>query len=180
MPSASELIDRGWEARRKGRLQEAHSDLAQAVRACRDDAAEPSELVRALKALAHVERDLGRDEEGRALYEEAEALDRGRQDVLSLAHTVRHLGDVHRDAGRTRDAERCYLEALSLYEASLDAPVLDVANALRPLAILRESQDRIEESRELWARARALYAEAGIDAGVRECDAHLSDVERSD
>lgn len=177
MPSASELIDRGWEARRKGRLQEAHRDLSEAVRACRDDVPEPSELVRALKALAHVERDLGRGEEGRALYEEAEALDRGRQDVLSLAHTVRHLGDVHRDAGRIRDAERCYLEALSLYEARLDAPALDVANALRPLAILRESQDRTEESRELWARARTLYAEAGVDAGVEECDAHLSDQE---
>lgn len=176
MPSVSELIDRGWAARRKGRLEDAHRDLDEAVRACRD-AAEPSELVRALKALAHVERDLDRDEEGRALYEEAEALDRGRQDVLSLAHTVRHLGDVHRDAGRTRDAERCYLEALSLYDSRLDAPVLDVANAVRPLAILRESQDRTEEARELWERARTGYAEAGIDAGVRECDARLSNLE---
>lgn len=179
MPTAKELIDRAWAARRKGRLEDAHRDLDEAVRTCRD-ASEPSELVRALKALAHVERDLGRNDEGRALYEEAERLDRERQDILSLAHTVRHLGDVHRDAGRVRDAERCYLEALSLYDSRLDAPILDVANAVRPLAILRELQGRLEEAGELWERARDLYAEARIGAGVEECDARLRSLEGRD
>ncbi len=55
---------------------------------------------------------------------------------LRLAHTIRHLGDVYNDDGNRRAAEPCYREALEIYRAHPDAPRLDLANAIRSLAVL--------------------------------------------
>ena len=43
------------------------------------------------------------------------------------------------------------------------------ANALRPMAIRKEAQGRLGEARALWNHARAVYREAGIEAGMAEC-----------
>jgi tetratricopeptide (TPR) repeat protein len=115
----------------------------------------------------------GTPEEARASYEEAVAACRREGDDLRLAHTVRHLGDVHQDAGRLGPAEGCYEEALSIYRRRQDAWALDLANALRPMALLRETQGRTEEAVALWTEAESLYASLDVKAGVAECAAHL-------
>ena len=84
----------------------------------------------------------GRLDDALHLYEEAVALCRLDNDPLQLAHTVRHLGDVHHDAGRLDRAEHCYREALAWYRAHPNTPPLDLANTLRPLAILEERLGR--------------------------------------
>ena len=94
------------------------------------------DLIQALRALREVERRLGRDDEALQLYEEAVAICRAEADPLLLAHTIRHLGQLHHEAARMEDAERCFREALDIYRGQENPPPLDVANAIRPLAIL--------------------------------------------
>jgi len=88
-----------------------------------------------------------------------------------LAHAIRHLADIHRDLGDTPSAESCYREALSLYRDLPDVGPVDLANAIRPLALLLESQGKSGEARSLFEEARGLYATGGVQAGVAECEA---------
>ncbi len=115
--AASELMNAAQCARTEHRLADAHRDLVAAVRLCRQSG-ERGNLVRALKALGQIERDLGRGDAARPLYEEAVTICRQQGDPLMLAHTIRHLGDIHRNAKRLAEAELCYDEALGLYRAT--------------------------------------------------------------
>ena len=158
-------------------MAEAHSDLVEAVRLCRQPGKQ-SELVKALKALGQIERDLGRGEAARPLYEEAVAICRDASDPLTLAHTLRHLGDIHRDAGRAALAEPYYNEALALYRGHDRTPSLDLANTIRPLAILKDNAGQIEEARLLWEEARDLYTAVNVPEGVAESSARLARLSR--
>jgi tetratricopeptide (TPR) repeat protein len=173
MNRAEDLIETAWQARREGRHPDAEHGLLQAITVSRE-AGLRMELIRALKALAHVVRDRGQHERALPLYEEAVALSREEGNALLLAHTVRHLGDLHREAGRLTDAAPCYQEALSLYRATSAAPALDFANALRPAAILKEAEGDVKAARQLWSDARLLYEAAGVRPAVEECDRRLS------
>ena len=82
--------------------------------------------------------------------------------------------NLHRKAERLTAAEDCYAEALALYGAHDAPPPLDHANALRPMAILKEELGQVDEARTLWRRARVLYGVASIKAGVDECTDHLA------
>jgi tetratricopeptide (TPR) repeat protein len=171
--SPRELVENARQARREGRYEDAERDLRQAISTSRE-AGLRADLIRALKALAHVVRDLGRTARALPLYEEAVRLSREEGDTLLLAHTVRHLGDLHREAARIADAERCYQEALSLYRAASKVRPLDLANALRPAAILEEMIGDVEAARQSWLEARRFYELAGAAEGVEECDRRLS------
>ena len=133
-----------------------------------------TELVAALGKLGHAEEDAGRDDAALACREEAVAVARRAGHPTPLAHAVRHLGDLHRKAGRLAAAEACYAEALALYGRQQEPPALDYANALRPMAILKESLGRAGEARILWRRARDLYGTVPVEAGVAECTERLS------
>jgi len=166
-------LQRARTARRERRLEDARRDAAEAVRLCRE-AGGRRELIEALKGLGQIERDLGHCETALPLYEEAAALCREESDSLLLAHTVRHVGDIHRELGRSDLAEPCYREALALYRAHAAAPTLDLANAVRPMAILEDEAGRVEEARRLWAEARDLYAAADVREGVAETSRRLA------
>ena len=127
-----------------------------------------------LHKLGHVEWDLGHCATARELYEEALSIARALGDPLTVAHEVRHLGDMHRDAGRVDDAEACYQEALSLYRHHEKPPALDFANAIHPLAILKEGAGLVEEARGLLEEARDLYDAAGVQVGVADCAKRLA------
>ena len=131
-------------------------------------------LVTALRRLGHVEHDAGRHDDAVGRYEEAVAVARKATDPMLLGHAVRHLADAHRSSGRLTEAEACYDEALALYAAADQPPPLDYANALRPMAILKEALGETEEARHLWQQARSLYATVPIAAGVAECEEHLA------
>lgn len=105
----------------------------------------------------------------RKCYEESVAILRQLEEPLFLAHTVRHLGDVYHEQGRSDLAENCYLEALSLYRKHQDRSPLDLANAIRSLAVLRW-----EQSRALWEEARDLYTTIDIEAGIKESTARIA------
>ena len=150
-----------------------HKDLVEAVRLARTSADKPV-LVKALKALGQIERDASHAQESLALYEEAVAVCRIIGDPLALAHTVRHVGDLYLSAGRPALAEPCFDEALALYRADDATAPLDLANAIRPYALLKEELGLAAEARALWRETRSLYAQVSIDVGVEECDAHLA------
>jgi len=170
------LIDHAWTARREDRHEVAERELRDAIDASRRSG-NHRQLISALGKLAHVLRDLGRDDEALPVSEEAVRVSRDAGDGLQLAHTVRHLGDLHRDATRFPEAARCYEEALSLYRAAASPDALDYANALRPAALLKLSQGQRSEARALFSEAQALYRKAGIDAGVEECARQLARLE---
>ena len=171
------LMRQADRARREHRPADAHRDWADAVALCRQ-AGVQRELVRALKGLGQIERDLGRGDAARPLYEEAVAICRDEGDPLALAHTVRHLGDIHQDAGRVELAEPCYHEALALYRSHKKPPSLDLANAIRPLAILKDAAGDVEEAKRLWEEARDLYAAVDVREGVAESAARLARLSR--
>ncbi len=170
---AIKLVRQADRARREHRLADAHRDLVEAVALCRQ-AGVQHDLVQALKGLGQIERDLGRGDTARPLYEEAVAICREEGDPLTLAHTVRHLGDIHQDAGRVELAAPCYHEALALYRSHERTSPLDLANAIRPLALLKDDAGEVEEARRLWEEARDLYAAVNVREGVAECSARLA------
>lgn len=124
------------------------------------------ELVEALKGIAQIERDLGRRADAVPSYEEAVSVCRELGDPLLLAHTLRHLGDLHHDDGRDDLAEPLSAEALALYRTS-EAPPLDLANAVRSLAV-------IQDSAALWEEAFHRYVATNVPPGVAESALRLA------
>lgn len=171
--TADQLIREAREARREGRLADAHRDFAAAVAHSRQSG-EQRLLVQALKGLGQIERDLGHGDAALSHYEEAVGLCRQQYDPLLLAHMVRHVSDLHRDAGRFELAEPCYHEALAIYRSNPQTPPLDLANAVRPLAILKGTTGEVKKAKRLWKEARDLYAAVGVPEGVAECSAQLA------
>ena len=104
------------------------------------------------------------------------AADHARQagDMLAVAHRLRHIGDMHQDAGRNAEAAPYYDEALAIYRGRPDRRGLDLANLLRPLAMLKEKAGDTSEAAALWAEAGALYAEAGVEVGAKESARRLA------
>ena len=95
-------------------------------------------------------------------------------DPLRLAHTVRHLGDAYYYAGRASQAEPCYVEALSIYRRHEQRRPLDLANAIRSFAVLKDEVGAAEEAQHLWQEAHDLYVAVNVQAGVAESVARLA------
>jgi ankyrin repeat protein len=164
------LLQRGRRAR-FAQPEEARASFAEAAKRSRESAAR-RELVEALKGVAQVDRDLGRRAEALPFYEEAVAVCREIGDPLLLAHTIRHLGDLHHDDGRDDLAEPLCAEALALYR-SADASPLDLANALRSLAMIKDSE-------ELWEEAFQLYVATNVPPGIAETALRLAHLAHRD
>jgi tetratricopeptide (TPR) repeat protein len=105
----------------------------------------------------------------RKCYEEAAQLLRGVAEPLVVAHVVRHLGDVYMEQDCPELAEACYHEALKLYRGQGDHSSLDLANAIRSLAVLRW-----EQSLALWKEALGLYTSLNIEPGIKETTARIA------
>lgn len=95
-------------------------------------------------------------------------------DPLRLAHAVRHLGDAYYYAGRASLAEPCYVEALSIYRRHEDRRPLDLANAIRSFAVLKDEVGAAQEAQRLWQEAHDLYVAVNVPAGVAESAARLA------
>jgi tetratricopeptide (TPR) repeat protein len=104
----------------------------------------------------------------------AVAIVRKADDPLRLAHAVRHLGDAYYYAGRWPLAEPCYVEALSIYRRHENGKPLDLANALRSFAVLKDEVGATEEAERLWQEAHDLYVALNATAGVAESAGRLA------
>jgi tetratricopeptide (TPR) repeat protein len=129
-----------------------------------------SELVIAARAARHH----GRTDEAIALYTRAAGQARQHGDVLTLAHRLRHIGDIHQDVGRDAEAAPFYAEALAVYRGDPATPALDLANLLRPLAMLAQKAGDRTGAKALWAEAATLYEAAGVEIGAKESARRLA------
>jgi catechol 2,3-dioxygenase-like lactoylglutathione lyase family enzyme len=123
---------------------------------------------RVLKEMGEQARRGGDLAGARRLYEEAVALQREGSEPLELAHTIRHLGDVLHDARMPHLAEPHYQEALALHRAQPDVAPLNLANAIRSLAVLKQELGDRDASRRLWEEASRLYQQVDVREGVAE------------
>jgi tetratricopeptide (TPR) repeat protein len=151
----------------------ARRDLVEAVALARR-VQDRLQLAKTLTALGQIERDLHHADEALRHYEEAAAIYRAADAPLKLAHTVRHVGDIHRHEGQLKLAEPCYQEALTIYRAHKETPPLDLANAIRGLALLKEVAGDGQQAKTLWEEARELYASANVETGVKESERRLA------
>ncbi|HEY3930447.1 MAG TPA: tetratricopeptide repeat protein [Candidatus Koribacter sp.] len=161
-------------ARRAGQGDDAKRLWSEAVALARA-AGERKALIRGLLGLAQAERDAGKFAEAITPSEEAVELCRAEGDALLLAHSVRHLGDVYRHTGEIKKAEASYAEAVGIYRRERGTSALELANALRPMALLKEKLGEREVARKLWEEAREFYRAAGVQAGVEEAERHLQE-----
>src|SRR5271156_1274894 len=149
------LLRDAAQARREDRQADAKRLLVEAVEMCRKGESR-SDLAKALTGLGQIERDLHNNKAALGHYEEALAIYRAEGDALKVAHTVRHVGDIQRNEGHRELAEPCYREALRIYRGDERTPPLDLANAIRGLAILTFDAGEAEEAKTLWREARDL------------------------
>ena len=169
----AELLSRGHDARSAQRLADAKKYFAQAVERCRK-LNDRILLAQALSGLGQIERDLGKIQPCSQALQRCRCLRRAQDDPLLLAHAIRHIADILRDQRQFAKAAPCYEEALDLYRKHEPTPPLDLANAIRGYALLKADIGDPEEATFLWHEAMALYAEAGVQAGVTESQSQIA------
>lgn len=170
----AQLLAEGETARREGRAEQARSSFGQAVTSYRE-AGDLTGEARALTHTAQIARDTGNldwaihdQQEAIALFRKAGAGDR-------LAHALRHVAEMFLEQQQLDHATGSMREALDLYRADIEAPVLDVANAMRAAALIAEALDERDAARHFWTQAQNLYVEAtGAESGVSEADRRLA------
>lgn len=176
--AAEELLHQARKARLAEKYAEAERALHEAIGHCLQ-AGLRSTLARVLAMLGQVARDQDQLDLALAHYEEALAICRELGDADGVAHAVRHTGDIHYDAGRPTQAAACFAEALTIYRNNPQSSGLDLANAIRSMALLQGEQQAIDAAKALWQEARQLYAAAGISEGVAECAQHIASLDAS-
>lgn len=153
---AARRLESGETARREKRLHEARVDFAAA--AGWYSAHGPIAMqIHALTRQAQIERDLrnydaATDFQQRALQLQREIGPDG------LPHVMRHLADILDDSGRYDEASRYYAEMESLYRGNSATPPLEMANAVRSLAVHAEHRGDKERAHQLWTEARDRYS----------------------
>lgn len=121
--------------------------------------------------LAYVERNLRDQESSQEHYRQAGEIYRSLGNPLK--NTIRHAADLLREQKRLDEAEVLYVESLEIYRRQKDTPPLDLANAIRGFALLKEDVGDRKEALSLWREARDLYELTGIPAGVSESDRRI-------
>lgn len=159
-------------ARRAGRTEDGWRHLLAAEAICRSTGRR-RDLVTTLAGMAQLHRDGADYASALPLYEEAATHAQQLRAPTLLARTLRHLGEVHMELLHLERAQQHLRDALDLYRVEPDVPPLELANAVRPLAICLERQGTVGEARRLWTEARDRYAALGIEDGVAECAAAL-------
>jgi hypothetical protein len=115
----------------------------------------------------------GRTLDARNAYARAAALSRESGAPLLQACALRHLSDIDREADQLEQALAHAEQAAALYRANGQGASLDMANALRLAGLALDGLRRPDPARAAWTAARDLYADAGVAAGVSECERRL-------
>ena len=121
---------------------------------------------------AYAARTEGRMEESLLGYSAVADTARESGDLPNLSHALRHVSEIARQTGDPDRALMAGSEAVSTCRTMV-APALEFANALRVVALALEASGRDSDAIALWHEARGRYLDAGVMAGVEECDAHL-------
>lgn len=163
-------------ARRDGDAEAAETAAREALTLARaqPDGGGRDALIVALSVMAQVDQDAGRLDVATQRYAQAAELSRRPPVSPRLPHVLRHLGMLQFRARNLLAAISCCEEAVQIRRGEEGTPPLEMANTLRPLALIREAEGRTAEAAALWEEAATLYAAAGVESGVRESRAHLA------
>jgi tetratricopeptide (TPR) repeat protein len=166
------LLDYARVAKKEHRLEEAAELFRKALTECVPS--DSPELCATLyEELAYVERNLRDLDTALKLYRQASRTYRSLGNPLKAAHTMRHAADILLEQKRQDEAAPLYAEALEIYREQKDTPPLDLANAIRGFALLKEDVGDRKEALSMWREARDLYELTSIEAGVLESDARI-------
>jgi tetratricopeptide (TPR) repeat protein len=115
----------------------------------------------------------GRLSDATALYEEAAQSFQAEDQPARWAHALRHAAEFALRAG---DSVTGLREAQIVVEYYRGAPptTLEMANALRVMALAETAAGERDRAMEHWGEARLLYRDAGIADGVLEADRHVA------
>ena len=161
------LLEQGRNAKSERRPEDARGAFQEALTECHGN--EEGPLVATLyEELAYVERNLRDLESAERHYRKASELYRGLGNLLKTAHTIRHVADILREQSKRDESALLYAEALEIYRNHPETPPLDLANAIRGFALLKEDQEDRAQAACLWQEAGKLYELTGIEAGVAE------------
>jgi tetratricopeptide (TPR) repeat protein len=166
------LVEQARIAKKECRLEEAAELFRKALEEC------GGKDLQALRAtlyeeLAYVERSLRDLDASQEHYRQGSEIFRSLGNPLKAAHTVRHAADILRELKKPDMAAALYGESLEIYRSDKDTPPLDLANAIRGFALLKEDAGDRKEALNQWREARGLYEQTGIEAGVAESDARV-------
>ena len=153
---AMEALERGNRARREKRPDDARTAFAEAADLFRRLEA-PADLVHALTRQAQIERDGGFFDKALEYQLQALAVSRTLNDRKTLAHVIRHAGDIFQASSRHGEADPCSREMLYLYRSAADVAPLEMANAIRSVALHKEYAGDKIAARLLWQEARERY-----------------------
>lgn len=168
------LLLKSRSARRENRLLQAQKTARMAVDAA-EKIEDPEIWKRSINQLAQIERDLDRDDTAVDLYNRIIQLSHKLGQKAIKAHAFRHIADIHLDNRLFKVAEIFYRHALNIYRKEPGISRLDLANTLRGLALLKTRLNQTEAVA-IWKKARRMYASAGINTGVDECDNWLDKI----
>ncbi len=163
------LLEQGREAERDHRLEAARRLFQQALKRS-DDRGLRAKLY---EELAHAERSLRELDAAREHYLHSSEIYRSLESPLKTAHTMRHAADILREQGKLHQAESFYSEAIEIYRRQKETPPLDLGNAIRGYALLKEDAGEHAQALCMWREARDLYELVGIDAGIVESAARI-------
>jgi len=161
------LLELARIAKKERRLEEAAELFRKALTECVPSDS-PALCATLYEELAYVERNLQDLNTSLKLYRQASRVYRDLDSPLKAAHTMRHAADILREQKKLDEAGPLYAEALEIYRKHKDTPPLDLANAIRGFALLKEDVGDRTEALMLWREARDLYELTGIEAGVLE------------
>jgi len=168
------LFEQGRKARREHRLEDARSSFRQALKESSSE--DDPRLVAELHAeLAYVERALHDVQAAQAHYRRATEMFRTLHDPYRTAHNMRHLADILRETGKPLEAAPFYSESIEFFRKSGEYP-LQLANALRGLALMQGDVKDFAGSLQSWSEAKALYQMVSVDAGVAESRKRIDDL----
>ena len=170
--TAKSLLDEARTAKREHRLEDARRLFQEGLSESRtsQDRAMCATLY---EELAYVERNLGDLETSQRHYCEASEIYRRLGNPLKTAHAVRHAADILREQKKPDLAAPLYAESLENYHKHKDTPPLDLANAIRGFALLKEQTGDRKGALSLWREARHLYELTGIETGKSESEARI-------
>ena len=115
----------------------------------------------------------GRLSDATALYEEAAESFQKEQQPARWAHALRHAAEFAVRAGDCATGLREARVVLEYYR-STPPTSLEMANALRVMALAESAAGELDNAREHWGEARDLYMDAGVADGVVEADRRVS------
>lgn len=108
-----------------------------------------------------------------AAYQKASQYAAATGETQAEAERLTLMAEAALQIGRVDIASPAILRAQEIYAQAPDSPRTSLAHCAKAEALLREAENRHEEARAAWTRARDIYAQAGDRKQAAACAAKL-------